>query len=80
MPLSGVEPELLHQAFPAGQRRHRWPRPPNWTSRPRAIRVRCETCGEETEAAPNRLLCGVVRRLAYAGRRRGRDDVDERGT
>ena len=23
-----------------------------------AIRVRCETCGEETEAAPNRLLCG----------------------
>jgi len=59
-PLSGVEPELLQQAF----------------SLARAggvaaqailiidalpIRVRCETCGRESEASPNRLLCGHCR-------------------
>jgi hydrogenase nickel incorporation protein HypA/HybF len=56
-PLSGVEPQLLRDAFPiaaagtlaAGARL-------DIDSQP--IRVRCETCGAETDASPNRLLCG----------------------
>ena len=57
-PLSGVEPDLLAGAFPlaAGDTRaaaaeliiERLP-----------VRVRCNTCGAETEAPPNRLLCGA---------------------
>ncbi len=57
-PLSGVEPDLLAGAFPlaAGNTRaaaaeliiERLP-----------VRVHCNTCGAETEATPNRLLCGA---------------------
>lgn len=57
-PLSGVEPDLLAQAFPlasAGTAAK--------TSRlvieRLPIRVRCQNCGAETEAAANRLLCGM---------------------
>jgi len=57
-PLAGVVPELLATAFPlaaAGSRMERaqleFARAP--------IRVRCQTCGAETEAAMNRLICGA---------------------
>jgi hydrogenase nickel incorporation protein HypA/HybF len=57
-PLSGVEPTLLQQAFPiasagtaAGAAELLIENLP--------IRVHCETCGEESEAAANRLLCAV---------------------
>jgi hydrogenase nickel incorporation protein HypA/HybF len=56
-PLSGLEPGLLQQAFPlacAGTVAEA----AELAIETAAIRVRCETCGEETEAAPNRLLCG----------------------
>ncbi len=29
------------------------------TLEPQPVRVRCEDCGAESEAAPNRLLCGA---------------------
>lgn len=55
-PLSGVEPALLARAFPqvvvgglaagAGLRIETVP-----------VRVRCEDCGVEAEASPNRLIC-----------------------
>jgi hydrogenase nickel incorporation protein HypA/HybF len=57
-PLSGVEPDLLQHAFPmaragtvAAEARLIVERLP--------IRVRCEQCDAETEATPNRLLCGA---------------------
>lgn len=56
-PLSGVEPQLLEQAFPLASAGtvaadaslivERLP-----------VRVRCESCGAESEVAANRLLCG----------------------
>jgi hydrogenase nickel incorporation protein HypA/HybF len=57
-PLSGVEPSLLAQAFPiasagtpaAGARLVLESLP---------VRVRCEQCGAESDALPNRLLCGA---------------------
>jgi len=56
-PLAGVEPQLLQQAFPIARA---------GTVATNAvleiedlpIRVRCERCGAETDAAANRLLCG----------------------
>ena len=56
-PLSGVEPRLLEDAYLLARA---------GTSAEGArldiqqvnIRVRCRTCGAESEAAPNRLLCG----------------------
>lgn len=57
-PLSGVEAQLLRQAYPiasagtvAANAELVLERLP--------IRVRCETCGAETDASANRLLCGV---------------------
>lgn len=57
-PLSGVEPELLMQAFPLASAGtvaqnseliiERLP-----------IRVHCESCGADTDAEPNKLVCGV---------------------
>jgi hydrogenase nickel incorporation protein HypA/HybF len=57
-PLAGVEPALLSHAFPLAAA---------GTSSARAqlelaeapITVHCETCGAETEAAMNRLICGA---------------------
>lgn len=56
-PLSGVEPDLLQQAYPlvcAGTTAE--------DSELRIalipIRVRCRVCGAESDAAPNRLVCG----------------------
>jgi hydrogenase nickel incorporation protein HypA/HybF len=57
-PLSGVVPELLANAFPlaaagsvAEQAKLELLEAP--------IRVRCQICGEESDAAANRLLCGA---------------------
>lgn len=56
-PLSGVEPDLLRQAYPlacAGTAAE--------DSELRIalipIKVRCRVCGAESDATPNRLLCG----------------------
>ena len=56
-PLSGVEPRLLEDAYllacagtcAEGSR---------LAIQQVNIRVRCRSCGAESEAAPNRLLCG----------------------
>jgi hydrogenase nickel incorporation protein HypA/HybF len=57
-PLSGVEPQLLEQAFPLASAgtiaEHA-----ELAIETLAVRVRCETCGAETDAAANRLLCGA---------------------
>jgi hydrogenase nickel incorporation protein HypA/HybF len=56
-PLSGVVPELLASAFPlaaAGSAAEQAKL--ELTEAP--IRVRCQTCGAESDAAANRLLCG----------------------
>jgi hydrogenase nickel incorporation protein HypA/HybF len=56
-PLAGVVPELLATAFPlaaAGSRMEHAKL--EFTYAP--IKVRCQTCGAETEAAMNRLICG----------------------
>lgn len=57
-PLAGVVPELLASAFPiaaAGSRMEGAEL--EFAHAP--IRVRCPSCGEETEAALNRLVCGA---------------------
>jgi len=57
-PLAGVVSELLATAFPlaaAGSRMEHAQL--EFSHAP--IRVRCRTCGAETEAAMNRLLCGA---------------------
>jgi len=56
-PLSGVEPRLLEQAFPlacAGTVAER----AELVIERLPVRVHCETCGSDSDAAPNRLLCG----------------------
>lgn len=57
-PLAGVVGDLLATAFPlaaagtaAASARLDWVAAP--------VVVRCRTCGAETEATPNRLLCGA---------------------
>jgi hydrogenase nickel incorporation protein HypA/HybF len=57
-PLAGVVPELLASAFPlaaAGSRMEHAQL--EFILAP--IRVHCQTCGAETEAAMNRLVCGA---------------------
>ena len=57
-PLAGVVPELLASAFPlaaAGSRMEH----AQLEFIHASIQVRCRTCGAETEAAMNRLLCGA---------------------
>jgi hydrogenase nickel incorporation protein HypA/HybF len=57
-PLAGVVPELLATAFPlaaAGSRMERAVL--DLVAAP--IKVRCQTCGAETEATMNRLICGA---------------------
>ncbi len=56
-PLSGVEPELLRRAWPlacAGS----IAADASLTINSLPVRVRCGTCDCETEALPNRLVCG----------------------
>jgi len=57
-PLSGVEPRLLEDAYPlacAGTSAEG----SQLAIENMTIRVRCRSCGAESEAAPNRLLCGT---------------------
>jgi len=57
-PLAGVVPELLASAFPlaaAGSRMERAAL--ELVDAP--IRVRCRTCGADTKAAMNRLVCSA---------------------
>jgi hydrogenase nickel incorporation protein HypA/HybF len=56
-PLSGVEPQLLEHAFPvaaAGSIAEG----AVLVIEDMPIRVHCEACDAESEASPNRLLCG----------------------
>jgi len=57
-PLSGVEPALLAQAFPLA-RAGTVAEHAEMRIESTGVRVRCEGCGAETDAAPNRLLCGA---------------------
>ena len=57
-PLSGVEPQLLEHAYPlaaAGTLAEH----ASLVIETVPIRVRCRTCGAETDAAANRLVCGT---------------------
>jgi hydrogenase nickel incorporation protein HypA/HybF len=57
-PLSGVEAHLLTQAFPlaaAGSVAEH----AELIIESLPIRVRCQTCGKETDARPNKLVCGA---------------------
>lgn len=57
-PLAGVEPSLLQHAYPlaaAGTIAE----DAELVIEPAEIRVQCNLCGAETEARPNRLLCGA---------------------
>ncbi len=57
-PLSGVEPELLTSAYTiaaAGTIAEG----AELDIEPAPVRVHCITCGAETDALPNRLLCGA---------------------
>lgn len=56
-PLSGIEAHLLQQAFPlaaAGTVAEN----AELIIEALPIKVKCQLCGAETEAKPNRLLCG----------------------
>ena len=56
-PLSGVEPQLLQDAYPiacAGSVAAESVLLIDLAP----LKVKCETCGAETQASPNRLLCG----------------------
>ena len=57
-PLSGVEPQLLEHAYPlaaAGTVAEH----ASLVVETVPVRVRCRTCGAETEVSPNRLVCGA---------------------
>lgn len=56
-PLSGVEPALLQQAFTLA-RAGGVAAEAALVIEALPVRVSCENCGRESEAAPNRLLCG----------------------
>jgi len=56
-PLSGVEAELLMQAFPIASA-GTLAESATLTIKQLPIRVRCQHCGAESEAKQNRLLCG----------------------
>jgi hydrogenase nickel incorporation protein HypA/HybF len=57
-PLAGVEPTLLQHAYPLAAvgtiAEHA-----QLVIEPAQVRVHCSACGAETDATPNRLLCGA---------------------
>jgi hydrogenase nickel incorporation protein HypA/HybF len=57
-PLSGVEPLLLQQAFPLA-RAGTVAEHAELVIESLPVRVHCETCGSDSDAAPSRLLCGA---------------------
>ena len=56
-PLSGVEASLLENAFPLASAGTVAENAVLYIDR-LPVRVRCQQCGAETEAAVNRLICG----------------------
>lgn len=57
-PLAGVEPGLLLQAFPLASA-GTLAEAAELVIEELPLRVRCETCGAESAALPNRLVCGA---------------------
>jgi hydrogenase nickel incorporation protein HypA/HybF len=57
-PLAGVEPGLLVQAFPLASA-GTLAAAAELVIEELPLRVRCETCGAESVALPNRLVCGA---------------------
>ncbi len=57
-PLAGVEPDLLTQAFPIA-RAGTVADEAELLIESLPLRVRCRSCAAETEAQPNRLICGA---------------------
>ncbi len=57
-PLAGVEARLLQDAFPIA-RAGSVADSAELVIEELPLRVRCDSCGAETDAAPNRLLCGA---------------------
>lgn len=57
-PLSGIEAALLAQAFPLA-RAGTVAEAAELVIEPTPVRVRCDTCGAESDVAVNRLLCGI---------------------
>lgn len=57
-PLAGVEPGLLAQAFPLASA-GTLAASAELVIEELPLRMRCETCGAESAALPNRLVCGV---------------------
>ncbi len=57
-PLSGIEPRLLEDAFPIA-RAGTVADSAELVIETLPVRVRCRTCGAESEATANRLLCGA---------------------
>jgi hydrogenase nickel incorporation protein HypA/HybF len=56
-PLSGIEPQLLKQAYPlarAGTLAH----DAELLIEELPVRVRCQCCGSSSDVQPNRLVCG----------------------
>ncbi|NEV63891.1 hydrogenase maturation nickel metallochaperone HypA [Thiorhodococcus minor] len=56
-PLSGVEPSLLKHAYPLAAT-GTIAEAAELVIEPAEVRVHCLDCGAETDAQPNRLLCG----------------------
>lgn len=56
-PLSGIVPELLQQAFPLA-RAGTIAEAAALTIEELPVRVHCDACGADSDARPNRLLCG----------------------
>jgi hydrogenase nickel incorporation protein HypA/HybF len=57
-PLAGVEPDLLTQAFPIA-RAGTVADQAELLIESLPLKVRCRSCGAETEAQANRLICGA---------------------
>jgi len=57
-PLAGVEPELLARAYEIA-RAGTLAAGAELVIEPQPLRIRCLTCGEESEATPDRLLCNA---------------------
>jgi hydrogenase nickel incorporation protein HypA/HybF len=57
-PLSGVEPRLLQDAFPIA-RAGTVAADAELLIEELPLTVRCQSCGAETAAQPNRLICGA---------------------
>lgn len=55
-PLSGVEPQLLSQAYPVAAAGS-VAQDAQLDIRPQPVRVHCPECGRDSEVSANRLLC-----------------------